>query len=119
MQKLRSIHLYLGCLFAPMLLFFAISGIWQTYALAPDYQHAKALAWLSTIHTSHPLKAGTLSSLALRGFVLVMAVSFIVTTILGIVMAVRFGKSRRAAFCCLAAGVLFPLAIVLITVSMR
>src|SRR5881394_3314209 len=62
MQKLRSIHLYLGCLFAPMLLFFAISGILQTCALAPAYQQSKALAWLSTIHTSHGLKVGTLSS---------------------------------------------------------
>lgn len=119
MQKLRSIHLYLGCLFAPILLFFAVSGIWQTYAPAPAYQKSKVLAWLSTIHTAHPLKVGTLSSAVLRGFVVVMAVSFIVTTILGIVMAVKFGKSRRAGFWCLAAGVVFPLAVILITVWAR
>jgi hypothetical protein len=117
MQKLRSIHLYLGCIFAPMLLFFAISGIWQTYA--PAYPHSKALAWLSTIHTSRVLKTaggtGTLSSSVLQGFVLVMATSFIVTTILGIVMALNFGRSRRAAFCCLALGVLFPAVVILIT----
>ena len=79
-----------------MLLFFAISGIWQTYAPAPGYQHWKALAWLSTIHTSHALKAGTLSSSVLRGFVLVMAASFIVTTILGVVMALQFSGSRQS-----------------------
>jgi hypothetical protein len=119
MQKLRSIHLYLGCLFAPMLLFFAISGIWQTYALAPAYQQSKVLAWLSTIHTSHPLKVGTLSNPILRVFVLVMALSFILTTILGIVMALKFGKSRRAAAYCLAAGVVFPFAVVVISVWRR
>jgi hypothetical protein len=113
MQKLRSIHLYLGCIFAPGLLFFAISGIWQTYALAPSYQRWKVLAWLSTIHTSHPLKTGTLSSSVLRGFVLVMAASFVVTTILGIVMALTYGRSRRAAYCCLAIGVVFPVAVIL------
>jgi hypothetical protein len=114
MQKLRSIHLYLGCIFAPMLLFFAISGIWQTYAPLPAYQHSAVRAWLSTIHTSHGLKAGTLSSPALRDFVLVMAASFIVTTILGVVMSVKYSRSRRAAYCCLAFGVLFPLVFILI-----
>jgi hypothetical protein len=98
-----------------MLLFFAISGIWQTYAPAPGYQQSKVLAWLSTIHTSHDLKAGTLSSSVLRGFVLVMAVSFVVTTILGVMMALQFGRSRRAAYCCLAFGALFPVVVILVT----
>jgi len=113
MKMLRSLHLYLGCIFAPMLLFFAVSGIWQTYAPVSGYQRSKSLAWLSTIHTSHALKAGTLSSSVLRYFVLVMAASFIITTILGIVMALKFGQSRKAAYCCLAFGVLFPLAAIL------
>jgi hypothetical protein len=102
-----------------MLLFFTISGLWQTYAPAPAYQESKALAWLSTIHTAHPLKAGTLSSSVLRGFVLIMALSFMVTTVLGIIMAVKFGKNRRAGFYCLVAGVVFPLAVVLITTWAR
>jgi hypothetical protein len=45
-------------------------------------------------------------------FVLIMAVSFVATTILGIAMALKFGKNRRAAFCCLGAGVLIPLVII-------
>ena len=102
-----------------MLLFFAASGMWQTYSPPPGYQRWKALAWLSTIHTSHALKAGTLSGPVLRWFVLVMAASFIVTTVLGIVMALKFGKSRRAALYCLAAGVIFPLVLILLSVRMR
>ncbi len=102
-----------------MLLFFAISGVWQTYAIAPAYQRSKVLAWLSTIHTSHPLKAGTLSSPLLRVFVLVMAASFILSTLLGIVMALKFGKSRRAALYCLAAGIVLPLAVVVLSVWTR
>jgi hypothetical protein len=114
MQKLRSIHLYLGCVFAPMLLFFAVSGICQTLGL---HNRSHLLERLSTIHTSHGLKTGgSLSSVLLRWFVLIMALGFITTTILGIVMSLRLGKSRRVAFYCLAAGVGMPVAIILFTV---
>src|SRR4051794_22211702 len=98
MQRLRSIHLYLGCVFAPLLLFFSVSGIWQTFGI-----HSTVLSRLSTIHTSHQLKDGSaLTSPLLRIFVLVMAVSFIITTLLGVVMAIKYGRSRRAAFWSLA-----------------
>jgi hypothetical protein len=117
MQKLRSIHLYIGCVFAPLLLFFAVSGVFQTFGL---HNQSRFLARLSTIHTSHGLKAGgSLTSVFLKWFVLIMAVSFIATTILGILMALKFGKSRRAAFYCLAAGVVIPLAIIVFTVWTR
>ena len=110
MQKLRSIHLYLGCIFAPLLLFFAISGIWQTLGL-----HSPLLDRLATIHTSHQLKiGGGLTSGFLRIFALLMAASFIVTTILGVVMAIKYGRSRRAALCCIAFGVGCPLVFVLL-----
>lgn len=110
MQKLRSIHLYLGCVFAPLLLFFAISGIWQTLGL-----HSNLLDRLSTIHTSHQLKTGEgLTSLFLMLFVLLMAVGFIVTTILGVLMAIKYGRSRRATFYCLFFGVAFPLLLILV-----
>jgi hypothetical protein len=111
MQKLRSIHLYLGCIFAPLLLFFAISGIWQTLGFQSEF-----LQKLSSINTERQWKDGSgLGSAALRGFVIVMAVSFIVTTILGVIMAVKFGRNRKAAWCCLASGLGIPAAIVLIT----
>jgi len=110
MQKLRSLHLYLGCVFAPLLLFFAISGIGQTLGF-----HSHLFDRLSTIHTSHQLKSGGgLTSGFLIIFVLFMAVSFIVTTILGVLMALRYGRSRRAAIYCLAFGAAFPLILVLI-----
>ena len=87
-----------------------ISGIWQTLGL-----HAPLLERLSTIHTSHRLKSGlSLTSFFLMVFVLLMAASFIVTTILGVIMAIQYGRSRRAAFYCLAFGVVFPLVLILI-----
>ena len=110
MKKLRSIHLYLGCIFAPLLLFFAISGIWQTLGFHSDF-----LTHLSTIHTSHQLKnGGGLSRGVLLIFVLIMAVCFVITTVLGVILAIKHGGSRRAAYYCLAFGVAFPTALVLI-----
>jgi len=110
MQKLRSIHLYFGCIFAPLLLFFAISGIWQTLGI-----RSPLLRLMATIHTSHELKSGGgLSSFSLKVFALVMTVSFIVMTILGVVMALKYGHSRRSVFYCLALGVIFPLILILI-----
>src|SRR5208337_4801593 len=109
MQRLRSIHLYLGCIFAPMLLFFAMSGIWQTLHISSRF-----LARLSTIHTSHALKAGGgLSSFLMMVFVVVMALSFFLTTVLGVIMAFKYGRSRRAALYCLVVGVAVPLGLVL------
>ena len=110
MKRLRSIHLYLGCVFAPLLLFFAISGIWQSLGVRSGF-----LARLSTIHTSHQLKDGSsLSGGLLMILVLIMAVSFVITTILGVVMAIKHGGSRRTVYCCLAFGVAFPMALVLV-----
>ena len=114
MKTLRSIHLYLGCLFAPMLLFFAISGFWQTCDF--NYGRSKMLALLSTIHTSHNFKVGGLTSPLLRDFILVMALSFIATTVLGVAMAFKFGQNRVAVYGSLVAGILFPVVVVLLRV---
>jgi len=116
MKKLRSLHLYLGCIFAPMLLFFAISGIWQTLGIG----HSGLLAMLSTAHMGGGLKSGfTLSSAVLRWFIVLMALGFIISTIFGIIMAVTQGGNRKTAFYCLAFGVLFPLAVMVISVYTR
>ena len=110
MQKLRSLHLYLGCIFAPLLLFFAVSGIWQALGW-----RTPLLKLISTIHTLKNLKSGEgFSSLPLKIFALGMTVSFIVMTILGVVLALKYGRSRRAVYWCLALGVIIPLALILL-----
>jgi hypothetical protein len=109
MQKLRSIHLYLGCIFAPLLLFFAVSGVWQTLGFQPPFLHR-----LSSIHTEARWKNGSeLGSLPLRIIVVVMALSFVLTTILGVIMAVKFGRNRKAAIYCLVLGFAVPALLVL------
>jgi len=97
-------------MFAPLLLFFAISGIWQTLGFQSEF-----LQKLSSIHTERAWKDGSeLGSFPLRMFVIVMAVSFILTTILGVIMAVRFGRNRKAAYYCLALGLVIPAGLVFV-----
>ena len=113
MKKLRAIHLYLGCIFAPMLIFFATSGLWQTLGL--HYSNHPILTKLSTLHTGRGLKNGfDLASPYMRVLVIAMAISLILTIILGVIMAFKFGH-KRAALYSLAIGIAVPLIFVLMT----
>ena len=44
MTQLRRIHLYLGCIFAPILIFFAVTGSWQLYVLHVDTKDGRYVA---------------------------------------------------------------------------
>ncbi len=112
MKNLRSIHLYLGCFFAPMLLFFALSGIWQEFGLQ---RYASWIRYLSSIHTGSTLKnqAHHPSSIFLQGFVILMGLSLIITIVLGIVLAFKYGRGKIT-LACLASGFLIPLVLILI-----
>lgn len=119
MKKLRSIHLYLGCVFAPLLTFFAISGLWQMNYRSGGHTPT-ALTWLSTIHTGRSLKVAddgvdSLSSPYLQWVIGLMAVSLVLTIALGVVMAFKFGRGKSA-LACLAAGVAAPCLLVLLAV---
>jgi hypothetical protein len=55
MQLLRRLHLYLGCLFAPALIFFAVTGSWQLYRAHDSkkdhsYTAPAVLRTLSAVH---------------------------------------------------------------------
>ena len=93
-----------------MLLFFAISGIWQLL-----HVQSPILQKLSTIHTEVMWKNnGQLGSGPMWIFCILMALSFIITTLLGVFMAFKFGSSKRAAFYCLALGIIIPLGLVVL-----
>lgn len=116
MKFLRALHLYSGCFFAPLLVFFAVSGIWQLFRWQwGNGPMASWLAHLSTIHTGHGFKGGTLSfsSPMMTVLIVVMAFSLILTIALGIVMAFRYGR-RRTVLWCLFVGTAIPLALVLL-----
>ncbi|MEO6054155.1 MAG: hypothetical protein ABIP97_09100 [Chthoniobacterales bacterium] len=116
MKTLRFIHLYLGCLFAPLIVFFAISGLWQTKILHIGKTSAigPLLTRLSSIHTGRtPKIGGGLSSIYMECFVILMALCLIFTIIAGVILAFKYGRTRIAAVC-LAAGITVPVALALI-----
>ena len=118
MRLLRSLHLVLGCFFAPLLLFYAVSGFWQVFGWqwSKNYDE-RGLALASTVHTGRGLKGGdisTLSSDPMRWFAAAMAVCLVVMVVTGLVLALRSAKSRTAAWA-IAAGFVIPLAFVLFT----
>ena len=113
---LRRLHLYLGCFFAPMLLFFAVSGTWQVLGWQDTRDVsgkrtalASILSYISTAHTGHGLKArhSSLSSPYLQFFSLAMAAGLIASIILGTILAFKYGRGRLALLS-LAGGFLVP-----------
>ncbi len=54
-RKLRQFHLYLGVFFAPAILFFAFSGMLQTFSFheAKGYAGAPPPGWIATIGSIH------------------------------------------------------------------
>jgi len=120
MKKLRQLHLYLGCVFAPVLIFFAVTGSWQLFALHRgtkdrSYTPPRAVVILSDVHQfQHVPPTSSESGTPLRYFMLAAAVGLVMTTLLGIIMAFRFSRSKASVVLCLTAGVAVPVAILLI-----
>ena len=120
MKKLREIHLYLGCIFAPVLIFFAVTGAWQLFALHHgrkdgSYSPPRSVGFLSYVHQfQHIPPTSSEADTPLRYFMLAAAIGLIVTTILGIIMAFRYGRSRLSVILCLLGGVVIPVGILLI-----
>ena len=114
MTLLRRLHLYLGCVFAPALIFFAVSGVWQLYRVQDtakngSYVAPRALQVLSAVHTNTHLPGKRVSEFTpLRAFWVTAAAGLVVTTSLGVVMAFRFAGRSWIPIACLGAGVVLP-----------
>lgn len=123
-KAMRNIHLYLGVFFAPLLLFFLISGSWQTFNLHEaskdgSYKPPAIIKSLSQVHKDQRWVDGKMvpqSSVPFKCLVLLMAVGLITTTILGILMAFKYTKAWIV-WACLIFGFIIPT--VLICLSRR
>ena len=96
----REWHLYLRTLFAPSILFFALTGALQLFGL----------------HEGHPGEVGRQTeehvtnkpTLALKCFFLAMAVGLVFSTLLGIYMAFKYNRSRALVWSMLLIGTAIP-----------
>ena len=119
-RGLRRIHLYLGTIFAPVLLLFTASGAWQVYRLNDakkdgSYTPPSIVRTLSSVHRYQTLARETPKKTALKAFVVAACLALITTTLLGIVMAYRFSGSSVTVTLCLLVGILLPAALLLLS----
>jgi hypothetical protein len=140
MKRLRLLHRYMGLFFSPAILFFAFTGALQTFDLHSANKSTGYVppVWLQEMAQVHKKQTLTLkkektkddsasadtagdkksaaprkSALPMKWFVFLMSVGLIVTTVLGILMAFRFGSSLVLTWSMLIAGTLLPIAMIL------
>jgi len=113
-KVMRNIHLYLGVFFAPLLMFFLISGSWQTFNFcdenkAAGYKPPAIIKSLSAVHTDQRWvdDERVPSSVPFKWLVVLMAIGLLVTTILGIVMAFKYTRPWIV-WACLSVGIAVP-----------
>ena len=114
MKSLRQLHLYLGCFFAPLVAFFSLTGILQTYRLHEAPKNQPPPAWiktLATVHKDQRLARGEPAT-AMKLFSAATGVALILTMALGVVLAFKLGRSRLAVVGCLVLGTVIPVAAV-------
>lgn len=139
-RRLRQYHHWLGLFFAPSIIFFALSGSMQSLGLHDRSAGYQPPAWLSMVanlhkhgalwHASKPKdeKAGAAAPQpprpkaesprpmpgALQIFTAVLGIILAGSTVLGIWIAFAGRTARPRAAAILAAGILVPLALMLL-----
>ena len=114
MKLLRRLHLYLGCFFAPLLLFYVLTGWYQTFNPNRNKGVGEGETWIARLRSIHvdqiyPAEsAQSFSPTVFRVLVVFMAVAFVVTVVLGIVLAFRTVRPRWPVWAALLLGVLAP-----------
>jgi hypothetical protein len=143
-KTIKITHRYLGLFFAPAILFFSLSGSllvlgWHQTSRDGNYVPARWIAEIAQIHkkqtivlpnpkpqrpvgdagNDRPVPAKKVSKtpaskVVLQCFVVVMSVALMVTTFLGIIMALLYGGDWRIVSVAVLLGILFPVAMTLL-----
>ena len=113
MKQIRQLHLYLGTLFAPLIIFFAFSGSLQTFGFHESEKGGsyRAPAWIvamANVHKDQRFAHSGESSMALKWFILLMAIGLVTTSVLGIYMAFKFNRDSRIVCTLIALGIVIP-----------
>ena len=113
LARLRRLHLYMGVPVAPLILFFALSGAWQTFGFHKDakdgsYIAPTVLSVVSDVHEHQRAGSNAHRSTAFAVVALLAALGIVATTAIGILMAFRFAPKPLIVWGLLAVGVLLP-----------
>ncbi|HAM71778.1 MAG TPA: hypothetical protein DCM86_09060 [Verrucomicrobiales bacterium] len=114
MRLLRQLHLYLGCFFAPMLLFYVGTGWYQTLQMDRRKSPGEAetlVSRLVAVHTDQIYPASYANSWSpqlFRILVVIMSVALILSVALGIVLAFRVMKKKGLVWLSLIMGLVVP-----------
>jgi hypothetical protein len=121
----RQWHVYIGCFFAPLLIYFSLSGAWQMFGLHdlpkdhPPTAVNRILHELSNPHRDAVLpgrnRRQASPSVLFRVMTLFMAMGFVITAMLGIQMGWQVRHRRKVVAWCLVAGIMIPIFLLLLT----
>ena len=111
-RNLLRLHRYAGLLVAPLVLFFAVSGVWQEFRLQQDrkdgsYKAPPALRAASDLHMAEHLHRDG-PSLVFKLSMSAVAVLLAISTLLGVVVALRVTRPRWLAVVLLVLGAALP-----------
>lgn len=115
MRFLRRLHLYLGCFFAPLLLFFVATGWYQTMQVDRQKKRGEAETWIDRVTSVHkdqvfPTESAIgYNTTLFKWFVVLMSIALIATVILGIVLAFKTLQLRWPVYISLALGIGLPI----------
>src|SRR3989442_15317955 len=90
---LRRLHLYLGCFFTPLLLFYLATGWYQTFHINRTKRPGEAETWISRLTSIHkdqlyPTDSATgYSTRLFQVLVVLMSVALFTSIALGLVLA--------------------------------
>jgi hypothetical protein len=117
MRTLRRLHTYLGVFFAPLLLFFVLTGWYQTVnhdRLKSPAEAETLLQKLRTVHvdqiypSEHEVKKPSSPKL-FQVLVVTMSIALVATVLLGVVLAFRSIRSPWPICIALVLGLLVPI----------
>lgn len=137
LRRLRQIHLYIGMVFAPMILLFSLSGALQTFRLNEPRGWGGTppawMVWVAAIHKNQsaprteakddarpkaprPRAGGPAqrpqqgpSPLPLKILTVLMSIGLFASTVIGMVIALSLRAFRNGALIALAVGVVLPI----------
>lgn len=117
MKALRRVHLYLGVFFAPLLLFFVLTGWRQTLypnrlksaADAESLMQKLQMVHVDQIYPNSQEVEHPTSPKLFKTLVVVMSVALVITIAIGVYLAFRSLRPRWPVWASLALGIVVPI----------